>query len=153
MKPRNILLACVACGSTVGLGIWAGQLTNGDTLFLTSLISSAVLITTAPSSRQGHPARIVLSHFIATASGIVTRGFLTPSPQAIAISVVIALSVILLLDVLHPPALANAGYAFMTDATTGELLALTAATAIVLSLASITISRVASEEAISRPSN
>src|SRR3546814_5568304 len=73
----------------VGLAVWAGQLATGGALFLTSLVSSAVIIATAPTLKQSHPARVTLSHAIAMISGIGMRAVLPMSPYAVALSVVV----------------------------------------------------------------
>jgi hypothetical protein len=124
----------------VGLAVWAGHLVSGGTLFLTSLASSAVLIATGPELRPSHPARVILSHSIAMLCGIVLRGVLPPSPFSIAASVTLALCIILLIDALHPPALANAGFAFASHASVAELLVLTAATAATLAICALALS-------------
>src|SRR3546814_1974659 len=98
------------------------------------LFSSDLIIATAPTLKQSQPARVTLSHAIAMISGIGMRAVLPMSPYAVALSVVVALCLILFLDALHPPALANAGFAYSAHATVSELLQLTAATVAVLAI-------------------
>lgn len=141
MAGHRVVLSCLSCSAIVALAVWAGQSANAGGLFLTSLGSSAVIIATAPRSKQSHPARVILSHGIAMLSGIVLRSLLPPSPIAIALALGIALAIILMLDLLHPPALANAVFAFSAQAGTVELLQLTAATGCVLGLSAVTLSR------------
>src|SRR3546814_3168246 len=74
-------------------------------------------------------------------SGIGMRAVLPMSPYAVALSVVVALCLILFLDALHPPALANAGFAYSAHATVSELLQLTAATVAVLAICAVCLSR------------
>src|SRR3546814_12658949 len=69
------------------------------------------------------------------------RAVLPMSPYAVALSVVVALCLILFLDALHPPALANAGFASSAHATLSELLQLTAATVAVLAIRAGCLSR------------
>jgi len=140
IRTRQILFACASCGGVVGLAIWAGQLATGGALFLTSLMSSAVIIATTPTLKQSHPTPVILSHVVAMVSGIAMRAVLPVSPYAIAAAVTVALCIILFLDALHPPALANAGFAYSTHATAGELLQLTAATVAVLAVCAICLS-------------
>src|SRR3546814_5004856 len=87
------------------------------------------------------PARVTLSHAIAMISGIGMRAVLPMSPYAVALSVVVALCLILFLDALHPPALANAGFAYSAHPTVSELLQLTAATVAVLAICAVCLSR------------
>jgi CBS-domain-containing membrane protein len=141
VAASRIIWSCLACSAIVAFAVWAGQSANAEGLFLTSLGSSAVIIATAPRSKQSHPARIVLSHGIAMLSGIVLRSLMPQSPLAIALALGIALAIILILDLLHPPALANAVFAFSAQAGTVELLQLTAATGCVLGLSAFTLSR------------
>src|SRR3546814_17426837 len=74
-------------------------------------------------------------------SGSGMRAVLPMSPYAVALSVVVALCLILFLDALHPPALANAGFAYSAHATVSELLQLTAATVAVLAICAVCLSR------------
>src|SRR3546814_4507733 len=91
MGTVRILIACGSCGAVVGLAVWAGQLATGGARFLTSLVSSAVIIATAPTLKQSHPARVTLSHAIAMISGIGLRTVLPLSPYPSARSAVVAL--------------------------------------------------------------
>src|SRR3546814_9591032 len=141
MGTVRILIACGSCGAVVGLAVWAGQLATGGALFLTSLVSSPVILGTAPTLKQSHPARVTLRHAIAILSGSGMRAVLPMSPYAVALSVVVALCLILFLDALHPPALANAGFAYSAHATVSELLQLTAATVAVLAICAVCLSR------------
>src|SRR3546814_20585308 len=74
-------------------------------------------------------------------SGSGMRAVLPMSPYAVALSVVVALCLILFLDALHPPALANAGFAYSAHATVSELLQLPAATVAVLAICAVCLSR------------
>src|SRR3546814_5839552 len=86
MGTVRILIACGSCGAVVGLAVWAGLLATGGALFLTSLVSSAVIIATALTLKQSHLARVTLSHAIAMISGIGMRAVLPMSPYAVALS-------------------------------------------------------------------
>ncbi|WP_066959608.1 HPP family protein [Rhizorhabdus dicambivorans] len=141
MGAADIALACMACGGIVGLATWAGLLASGGAIFLGSLVSSAVVITTSSGERPSHPARVGFSHGIAMLSGIALRGLLPLGPGAVALAVAIALAIVLIFDALHPPALANAGFAYASPASAEQLLGLTAATALVLVLAAIALPR------------
>lgn len=147
---NRIIFSSVSCGVIVGFAVWAGRSVSADGLFLTSLGSSAVIIATAPRSKQSHPARVALSHGIAMLSGIALRSLMPVSPLAVALSVGIALALILVLDLLHPPALANAVFAFSSQADAIELLRLTAATVAILGSSAFVLARHA---AVGKPDN
>src|SRR3546814_4847277 len=78
-------------------------------ILLTSLISSAVVIITAPASKASYPARVLTSHLVAALTGLVLRSFLPINPRSVAAAVGFALLIVLVADRIHPPAIANAG--------------------------------------------
>src|SRR3546814_2622849 len=98
-------------------------------ILLTALISSAVVIITAPASKASYPARVLTSHLVAALTGLVLRSFLPISPWWVAAAVGFALLIVLVADRLHPPAIANAGIMFSANGSTLELLGLVAVTA------------------------
>src|SRR3546814_21057915 len=81
----RILIACGSCGAVVGLAVWAGQLATGGALFLTSLVSRAVIIATAPTLQQSPPARVTFTHSIALTSCIGMLEVLPHRPSAVAV--------------------------------------------------------------------
>src|SRR3546814_12969435 len=95
-------------------------------ILLTSLISSAVVIITAPASKASYPARVLTSHLVAALTGLVLRSFLPLSPWSVAAPVGSALLIVLVADRLHPPAIATAGIMFSANGSTLELIALVA---------------------------
>src|SRR3546814_11577194 len=97
MGTVRILIACGSCGAVAGLAVWAGQLATGGALFLTSLVSSAVIIATAPTLKQSHPARVTLRHALARISRIGSRPVLPMRPYSGAFPVVVPLCLILFL--------------------------------------------------------
>src|SRR3546814_8727716 len=101
-------------------------------ILLTALISSAVVIITAPASKASYPARVLTSHLVADLTGLVLRSFLPISPWSVAAAVGFALLIVLVADRLHPPAIANAGIMFSANGSTLELIGLVAVTASIL---------------------
>src|SRR3546814_7504013 len=114
------------CACLVGLAILVGQMVVDTSILLTSLISSAVVIITAPASKASYPARVLTSHLVAALTGLVLRSFLPISPWSVAAAVGFALLIVLFADRLHPPAIANAGIMFLANGSTLELIGLVA---------------------------
>src|SRR3546814_7732548 len=97
---------------------WSSDVCSSDLetgILLTSLISSAVVIITAPESKASYPARVVTSHLAAAVTGLALRFFLPMSPWSVAAAVGLALLIVLVADRLHPPAMANAGIMFSAN--------------------------------------
>ncbi|EZP83947.1 HPP-family protein [Novosphingobium resinovorum] len=138
--PRTVLISA-ASAAIIAAAMWAGEALTGSTLFLSSLVSSAVLIATAPQIRQCRPRRIITSHLVAIICGIAVHSLAAFSPIAVAIAVAAALAIVLLLDALHAPALANAGFAFAAHASPLALLTLTAITSFSLALCAAAMAR------------
>ncbi|MFC0376117.1 HPP family protein [Sphingobium indicum] len=114
------------------MAILVGQMVVDTSILLTSLISSAVVIITAPASKASYPARVLTSHLVAALTGLVLRSFLPISPWSVAAAVGFALLIVLVADRLHPPAIANAGIMFSANGSTLELIGLVAVTASIL---------------------
>src|SRR3546814_629986 len=126
------ILLSLICACLVGLAILVGQMVVDTSILLTSLISSAVVIITAPASKASYPARVLTSHLVAALTGLVLRSFLPISPWSVAAAVGFALLIVLVADRLHPPAIANAGIMFSANGSTLELIGLVAVTASIL---------------------
>jgi hypothetical protein len=62
----------------------------------------------------------------------------------------IALCIILFMDALHAPALTNAGFAFLSPATTNDLLVLGAATSVTLGVAALGLAAAARRISVTR---
>lgn len=132
MNVGGKLASCLLASWTVGVGVLLSQGLSGRAFFLTSLISSSVLVASNSGSRACHPLSIAASHFIAIACGLAVQAFLPFSPQSIALAVVLALLPLLLLDAVHPPALANVGIVYVSNPQPDELLIFTMAAVSVL---------------------
>src|SRR3546814_10895807 len=102
MDFRRVLFRSLICACLVGLAIWVGQTVVETGILLTSLISSAVVIITAPESKASYPARVVTSHLAAAVTGLALRFFLPMSPWSVAAAVGLALLIVLVADRLHP---------------------------------------------------
>src|SRR3546814_4322777 len=86
------------CACLVGLAILVGQMVVDTSILLTSLISSAVVIITAPASKASYPARVLTSHLVAALTGLVLRSFLPISPWSVAAAVGFALLIVLVAE-------------------------------------------------------
>ncbi|WP_176592569.1 HPP family protein [Sphingobium sp. EM0848] len=134
-RVERAILCALACGTVTYAAIWAGEWSSGGRLYLASIFSTAVLISTSPTLRQCHPARIVVSHVGSMMVGLIARMFFLPTPLTIAIAVGIALCFVVMFDALHPPAIANAAIALVAHETTPVLLALAAISSFMLAAA------------------
>lgn len=138
------MICAVACGAVTYVAIQGGEWTSGGRLYLASLFSSAVLVSTAPTLRQCHPARILVSHIGSMMIGLLARMLVPATPLTIAMSVSIALCLVLLFDALHPPAIANAGIGLVAPESMSELLSLVAVTSVLLAVAAVAAAGLAS---------
>ncbi|WOF45527.1 HPP family protein [Sphingopyxis indica] len=138
------LVCSVACGAVTYVAIQGGEWTSGGRLYLASLFSSAVLVATAPTLRQCHPARILTSHIGSMGVGLVARMVVPATPLTIAMSVSVALCLVLVFDALHPPAIANAGIGLVAPESISELLSLVAVTSFLLAGAAVAAAGLAS---------
>lgn len=90
----------------------------GTGLFLTSWASGAAVIVSARDDRASRAWPVAASHLAAAATGLLCRAVLPAAPWAIGCALAVAAAS----DVLHPPAMANAAFAFATPAAWPELL-------------------------------
>jgi len=83
--------------------------------------ASCVLLFSVPSSPLSQPMNVVGGHMVSACVGVVIASIMTPSPLVLGISVALAISLMALFDVTHPPAgadpiviiLGAKGYSFL----------------------------------------
>lgn len=101
----------------------------GATIFFTSWASSAAILLSVPEAHACRPVRVGSSHMIAALVGLACHAVFPTSSFAIGGAVAISLLIALSLDALHPPAMANAAFAFAapSDASVFVMTALVGA--------------------------
>ena len=112
-------------------------------VILTSWASSVALLLTAPNARSTSPHRIVSCHVVSASIGAALAVFASNSMWVIAMAVSIALLAADLLDIVHPPAIANAAIAFSVPTATHTFLLLALLGAVVLGTSAGIVRRIA----------
>ncbi|WP_145203705.1 HPP family protein [Sphingobium sp. B2] len=108
---RRTLLIAASAGLVIAtLGSIAGL--GGTAIFFTSWASSAAILLSTPAARACHPRRIAASHITAATVGLVCSSGLAATPCSLGTAVAISIAIVMLADLLHPPAMANAAFAF-----------------------------------------
>jgi CBS-domain-containing membrane protein len=112
-------------------------------VILTSWASSVALLLTAPSARSTSPHRIVTCHVLSAFIGAALAVSASNSIWIIAIAVSLALLTADLLDIVHPPAIANAAIAFSVSTAMHTFLLLVLLGAVVLGTSAGIVRRLA----------
>ena len=134
---REVLLALLPT-ITVLLLLWLLQLLSNQQLLFASLASSCFLIYLDP----GHPANsartLVISQLAAAGLGAGLHGWLGPGYPAAALALVGIISIMLVTNTMHPPAVGTAlSFAFRAGAGEGNLLLFALAVGLVLVLLAV----------------
>ncbi len=106
-------------------------------LVLTSWASSTALILYDSGARVNRIQAIIGCHVLAALTGLVTARGCHAAPWGIGLAVGLALFAALVVDVLHPPAIANAAIVFTSPAPAGTFLLTATMGALVLSLVAV----------------
>ncbi len=114
----------------------------GLPIFFASWASSVALMLTAWESSAAAPHRIGLCHVAAALIGLVAHAALPTSAWSIGASVAVAACVVLLIDLMHPPAMANAAFAFVGMATPLDFILTAAIGGLLLGLFALASSQI-----------
>lgn len=112
------LVAGAAVTCVIGLTSVAGL-----AVFFTSWASSVALLLTSPSSKASAPHRVGLCHVVTALIGLAAHAALPGSALGIGTAVGIGVAVVLIGDLMHPPAMANVAFAFISNAPADKFAA------------------------------
>ncbi len=106
----------VGVGGALGIGI-VGLLSelSGAPLLIAPFGATAVLLFSVPSSALAQPMNVIGGHVVVSLLAIALRSVLPPEWWAIGLAVGLALLVMAMLRITHPPAGANPIIIFLTD--------------------------------------
>lgn len=106
MKFLQIQRAVLAgLGGAVGISLLAILSDIGGSLLLMAPFgASCVLLFSVPSSPLSQPMNVVGGHLVSSAIGFALALFLVPSPFALGLGVALAIALMAVLNVTHPPA-------------------------------------------------
>ncbi|WP_454885373.1 HPP family protein [Sphingomonas oryzagri] len=89
----------------------------GYPVFFASWASSATLLLTSPQAPTARPHRVGLSHLVTALIGLACHSVMPNTFWAIGLAVGLSIGLCMLADIIHPPAAANAAFAFVTAAS------------------------------------
>lgn len=89
----------------------------GYPIFFASWASSATLLLTSPQAPTARPHRVGLSHLVTALIGLACHSVMPNTFWAIGLAVGLSIGLCTLADIVHPPAAANAAFAFVTIAS------------------------------------
>lgn len=135
---RRGRIAVAACsGLAIGLLLALSQRLSSPVL-ITSFSSSCAAVFGAPTARMSRPQAIMVAHVVSALSGLALALALPAGPVAYAAAAGLSMAAMLLLDRLHPPAIANALLAFQVrDDGAAFILAIMAGATIIACIAGV----------------
>jgi len=106
----------VGVGGAIGIGVVALLSDySGTPLLFAPFGASAVLLFSVPSSALAQPINVIGGHVAVSALALAMRAVLPPEWWAIGLAVGLALLLMAMLRITHPPAGANPIVVFLTD--------------------------------------
>lgn len=99
------------------------ELLGSQRLLFASLASSAFLVYRDPAHQMNTVRALVASHTIGVVSGLLAAGAFGPGYLAAGSAMIVTISLMIMLDVAHPPAVSTA-LAFAFSVTSGSAVAL-----------------------------
>ena len=123
LPRRAELLLALLPTATVLLMLWLLEMLSNQRLLFASLASSAFLIYLDPSHRTNSARTLAFSQFGAASIGFGLHALLGPGYVGAALSMVLTIGLMIVLDAMHPPAVATAlNFAFRAGSGEGNLL-------------------------------
>lgn len=125
VSPERFEMSSGRVGKSLGFGLVAGMvvaclivLTSaaGPAILFTSWASSVALVLTNPSIRSSAPHRVGFCHALTALIGLSAHAVLPGFALAVGTAVGISVALALIGDLMHPPAIANAAFAFVSNA-------------------------------------
>jgi CBS-domain-containing membrane protein len=130
------LSIALAAGLIVAFMISATRAVENP-LFLTSWASSAALLLSAPEARACRSISVGASHGVAAVIGLVSCQLLPNVSLSIGLAVGLSIAIVLVADVLHPPAMVNAALAWTSSASPMTFLSTAAIGGLMLAMVPI----------------
>lgn len=103
IDPRTVLFRAVGGGGAIALMIWLSK-TSGIPLMWIPFATSIVMVMGSPEAPPAQPLRILGGHMVCAAAGIACTMLLGFDIWIAALAIGLAIAVMHLLDVFHPPA-------------------------------------------------
>ncbi len=103
IDPRTVLFRAVGGGGAIALMIWLSK-TSGIPLMWIPFATSIVMVMGSPEAPPAQPLRILGGHMVCAASGIACTMLLGFDMWIAALAIGLAIAVMHMLDVFHPPA-------------------------------------------------
>ena len=101
--PRTVLFRAVGGGGAIALMIWLSK-TSGVPLMWIPFATSIVMVMGSPEAPPAQPLRILGGHMVCAAAGIACTMLLGFDIWVAALAIGIAIAMMHMLDVFHPPA-------------------------------------------------
>ena len=114
----------------------------GAPLFMASLGASAVILFAMPGSKAARPRSVLSGHVLSALIGVSMVHLMGPTWLAVAIAVAASISVMMALDIVHPPGGATALIAVTTCASWDFVVAPVLLGSLILLLVSSVVERV-----------
>jgi len=103
IDPRTVLFRAVGGGGAIALMIWLSK-TSGVPLMWIPFATSIVMVMGSPEAPPAQPLRILGGHLACAAAGVACTMLLGFNIWVAALAIGIAIAVMHMLDVFHPPA-------------------------------------------------
>lgn len=103
IDPRTVLFRAVGGGGAIALMIWLSK-TSGIPLMWIPFATSIVMVMGSPEAPPAQPLRILGGHMVCAAAGIACTMMLGFDIWVAALAIGLAIAVMHMLDVFHPPA-------------------------------------------------
>jgi CBS-domain-containing membrane protein len=103
IDPRTVLFRAVGGGGAIALMIWLSK-TSGVPLMWIPFATSIVMVMGSPEAPPAQPLRILGGHMVCAAAGIACTMLLGFDIWVAALAIGVAIAMMHMLDVFHPPA-------------------------------------------------
>jgi CBS-domain-containing membrane protein len=103
IDPRTVLFRAVGGGGAIALMIWLSKI-SGVPLMWIPFATSIVMVMGSPEAPPAQPMRILGGHMVSATAGIACTMLLGFDIWVAALAIGIAIAVMHMLDVFHPPA-------------------------------------------------
>jgi CBS-domain-containing membrane protein len=103
IDPRTVLFRAIGGGGAIALMIWLSKI-SGVPLMWIPFATSIVMVMGSPEAPPAQPLRILGGHMVCAAAGIACTMLLGFDIWVAALAIGIAIAMMHMLDVFHPPA-------------------------------------------------
>lgn len=103
IDPRTVLFRALGGGGAIALMIWLSK-TSGVPLMWIPFATSIVMVMGSPEAPPAQPLRILGGHMVCAAAGIACTLLLGFDIWIAALAITVAIALMHVMDVFHPPA-------------------------------------------------